>query len=340
MQGKIKVFAERVCNQAGDVHLCRPSACKPSERLKAEPNHSACSTVFEHFLCDTFDEAKQLVKEGHGSHILRKTCAFLCLILSVVSLKAFDEAAEPLKIESPFLRVEFAPERPALIALAVDSLGKGKLSVNTLLPQTGAASGQSARRNKSRIEYRPAGALPSLPPVWAFDVVGGVMDFRSTYSGNTPAPPLVMDFDLEVCHATLLGRMKDDGSVVLPALLHLPDYGTLRITSKSAQHLVLGYEVIPYSAPRQKQKFVRNSAVLRKRCAMSSMRWRSWPSIRAARNLHKTRALTVSVETFSIFSSRARVPARSPTILPAILARSRSLNMGRSHLRLHRLLQG
>ena len=36
--------------------------------------------------------------------------------------------------------------------------------------------------------------------------------------------------------------MNDDGSVRLPALLHLPDHGTFRITSIAGKGLALGYD--------------------------------------------------------------------------------------------------
>jgi len=51
--------------------------------------------------------------------------------------------------------------------------------------------------------------------------------------------------------------MNEDGSVRLPALLHLPGYGTFRITAEAAGEVSLGYEVLHYPEPRAKEKFVR-----------------------------------------------------------------------------------
>jgi hypothetical protein len=139
----------------------------------------------------------------------------------------------------------------------VDSLGKGKLSVNPLLPPAVAPRPFEVRRSGQRVEYRLSGAPPSRPPVWVFETSTRQMSIQSSYEGKDSAPPLVMDFDLQLCHATLLGLLNDDGSVRLPALLHLPDYGTFRITSPATRGLSLGYEVLPYPPPRQKEKFVR-----------------------------------------------------------------------------------
>jgi hypothetical protein len=50
---------------------------------------------------------------------------------------------------------------------------------------------------------------------------------------------VVLEFDPRRCHATLLGIINPDSSVRLPALLHLPDQGSFRITSHGARKPVL-----------------------------------------------------------------------------------------------------
>jgi hypothetical protein len=188
---------------------------------------------------------------------MSKHWTLLVLSLWLVSPPALAELAGPLTYQSAFLHVEFSKDQPAFVALAVDSLGKGKLSVNPLLPPAVAPRPFEVRRYGQRVEYRLSGAPPSRPPVWVFETSTRQMSIQSSYEGKDSAPPLVMDFDLQLCHATLLGLLNDDGSVRLPALLHLPDYGTFRITSPATRGLSLGYEVLPYPPPRQKEKFVR-----------------------------------------------------------------------------------
>jgi hypothetical protein len=60
----------------------------------------------------------------------------------------------------------------------------------------------------------------------------------------------LLDFNLKLCHATLLGVVNEDSSVTLPAFMHLPDQGTFRITSPQAGKAKLDYdsrrEVGPY----------------------------------------------------------------------------------------------
>src|ERR1019366_7412214 len=64
----------------------------------------------------------------------------------------------------------------------------------------------------------------------------------SSYSSRNPPPQVVLNFNTLINHATLLGMMNDDGSVRLPAILHLPDQGTFRITSSAGNRLALGYD--------------------------------------------------------------------------------------------------
>jgi hypothetical protein len=188
---------------------------------------------------------------------MRIKATFLLLILSSVSPPARPGGAEPLSYQSPFIHAEFAPDRPGLTALAVDSLGKGKLEGNFLLPPAAATAAFEVQRTGQKLEYRQAGAARTERPTWIFDASPSQMRFESSYSGKSPVPSLVMDFDLQLCHATLLGLMNGDGSVRLPALLHLPDHGTFRITASATPGLNLGYVLVPYPAPRQNEKFLR-----------------------------------------------------------------------------------
>ena len=59
----------------------------------------------------------------------------------------------------------------------------------------------------------------------------------------------MLNFNPHLNHATLLGLINEDGSVRLPALLHLPDLGTFRVTSSAG--LALGYDALRYSHREQ-----------------------------------------------------------------------------------------
>jgi len=168
---------------------------------------------------------------------------FLCVLFVPLTVKA-NPLDHTLQYQSAFMRVELAPDQPALVSLAVDSLGKNKLSMNPLRPPAKAKITYEVRRVGTAFEYRRPGALPGTPPAWTFDFSARQIHLRSHFAGGDPPPPLVLNFNSRVNHATLLGLMNDDGSARLPALLHLPDLGTFRIVSASGTKLALGYDAL------------------------------------------------------------------------------------------------
>jgi hypothetical protein len=149
----------------------------------------------------------------------------------------------PRQYQSAFLRVELAPDQPAFVALAVDSLGKNKLSENALRPPARPGT-YELHRVGSTFEYRPSGVPTGKPPEWTFEFCARQVHLRSHFAGGNPPPPLVLNFNSYLNHATLLGHINGDGSVRLPALLNLPDHGTFRITSSPAKGLALGYDAL------------------------------------------------------------------------------------------------
>src|SRR5215831_16716206 len=97
-----------------------------------------------------------------------KRLLLLCSIISMFHVYSnfragTDSAGEPLQFQSPFFRIELAPDQPAVVALSVDSLGKGKLANNPLKPPPRSSSAFQVRRDGQRIEYRPVAAPSSAP---------------------------------------------------------------------------------------------------------------------------------------------------------------------------------
>ena len=140
------------------------------------------------------------------------------------------------RFESPYLRVELAASRPAFTALAVDSLGTRKLSVNPVLPGAAGEGGYKLRRKGQVAEYVTGDRV-----AWSMRFAERSLTLDSAHISEG-TPPLVIEFDPHICHATLLGLLNPDGRVKLPALMHLPDLGTLRVTSSAP--VTLGYEAV------------------------------------------------------------------------------------------------
>jgi hypothetical protein len=169
-------------------------------------------------------------------------------------------AAQPngaLQYQSAYMHVEMAADQPALVTLTVDSLGKSQLSANPLRPPARAETAYQVRHVGDTFEYRPSGASAAAPPAWTFQFSARQILLRSRFAAGNPPPPLVLNFNPHLNHATVLGLINEDSSVRLPALLHLPDLGTFRITSSAGRNLALGYDALRYGGGRQAEDYVR-----------------------------------------------------------------------------------
>jgi hypothetical protein len=115
------------------------------------------------------------------------------ILLSVASVAA--QTANAPKYQSAFMRVELAPDQPAFAALSLDSLGKGKLSVNPLRPPKPAESTYQLKGDGATFEYRPSSALIKSSPLWTFEFSARHIHLRSNFAAGSGPPPLVLNFD-------------------------------------------------------------------------------------------------------------------------------------------------
>jgi hypothetical protein len=163
----------------------------------------------------------------------------------LLALMVFQAASADLSYSSRFLKVSLSPAQPAFAALDVDSLGKGKLQSNLLHTPAAPAKAYRVRQTGSATDY-----LLGEVPVWSIEFSDKQIRLRSRWSAQAAPAPFEISIDPRVCHATLLGRISEDGSVRLPAVLHMPDHGTLRIQTAAVSSISL-----PYDASRGKEGY-------------------------------------------------------------------------------------
>jgi hypothetical protein len=145
------------------------------------------------------------------------------------------------RVSSPFLGVTLSRQKPTLESLAVDSLGLGKCAVNVLHQPAGSAVAfkvHAGYSDTARLEYRRPHTPDDAAPGWTIEAADRAIQLVSQYSASEKPDPIVCNFDTARCHTTLLGLLRQDGEVSLPAILHLPGHGTFRITGPGS----LGYE--------------------------------------------------------------------------------------------------
>ncbi len=187
-----------------------------------------------------------------------KRCVYLAAALFfALSCGVAKEPGSGPQYQSAFMRVELAAHEPNFTALAVDSLGQNKLSKNPLRPPAADAKEYQITRMGPQVEYRVAGAPSSEPPAWTFEFSKKAIHLISNYSAKNPPPPMLLNINVNISRATLLGMMNADGSVRLPALMHWPAQGTFRITSNEEKRLSLAYDAFRYRQGHRKNDYVK-----------------------------------------------------------------------------------
>jgi hypothetical protein len=123
---------------------------------------------------------------------------------------------------------------PEFLSLNVDGLGKGRRGTN-IVNAKGIGGGYKASGQTSgavlRIEYRTASAGENSPPAWIFEFSGNKVILTSEWSADFEPPPMSFRFELNQVHSTVLGLFKKFNLMAVPALMHFPGQGSMRINA-------------------------------------------------------------------------------------------------------------
>lgn len=131
---------------------------------------------------------------------------------------------------SSYLKIILNKESPQFDLFSIDSLGKNKLAENVILHDaTWIKHKYAVRQSHNRTCYLKAGS-GAADPVWDVHSAERSFTLTSKYQPGY-SQPFLFNIEQHANHATLLGMMEgEDGKINLPAVLHLPDMGTLRVT--------------------------------------------------------------------------------------------------------------
>jgi hypothetical protein len=164
--------------------------------------------------------------------------SFFCRWAALILLTSISARAQAPQFHSSFLRAELAPDQPNFVSFSVDSIGKGRLKQNVMLPLPPVDKSYELSVAGNTFEYR---LKPGIASAWSFRFDDRSLIIRSVYTEGAKPKPVVLNFDPKASHTTLLGLFTDEGEIRLPALLHFPDQGTFRITT-DAIGIRLGYD--------------------------------------------------------------------------------------------------
>ena len=159
-----------------------------------------------------------------------------------------------MNVTTRFLDAAVSLARPQFSYLSLDSLGRNRFRPGSLQQSaaTPAARPTVGKCTATSVEYRGKGVAASAPARWTIDFDSEGLTMVSRWSQSDPPEPILFEFNPKLSRATLLGQLNPDGSIRLPAILHLPDQGTVRITAPGQKDAALGYD-----AQRMGTEFIR-----------------------------------------------------------------------------------
>lgn len=154
------------------------------------------------------------------------------IILLGYLLLASNVFAGTPDFQSKYYAIGFNQNSPSVNYFSVDSLGRGNLEKNPILNEltTQLVLKLVPRSNGWFYYYDPDSHLKKV--VWKIHCMERKLHFISQYDSNVKSVPFVLQFDQKANATTMLGVMlPGQRRMNLPAILHMPDMGSVRITS-------------------------------------------------------------------------------------------------------------
>ena len=127
---------------------------------------------------------------------------------------------------SNFLKLELSSGFLCFSDFAVDSIGRGKLSVGNMLHEP-------ASRISVHLQTEAGNAFNYVSDetgeaLWTVSCSDKEIILTSRFTGES-AEDFILEFNQKACHATLLGRITDSG-MEAPCVLHLPGQGSFAVS--------------------------------------------------------------------------------------------------------------
>jgi hypothetical protein len=150
----------------------------------------------------------------------------------VAQIAGGDDVA--LHFASGSMELQLSATAPAFLSLNVDGLGKGMRGANIIGANRADAGYKASISNSGgvhRVEYRSNLAAEDSPAAWTFEFHDSSIVLISEWSANIEPPAMVFPFNLNQVHSTVLGVYRRNNLLAVPALMHFPGQGSVRLTA-------------------------------------------------------------------------------------------------------------
>ncbi len=177
----------------------------------------------------------------------------------IAPAKWFSTREDHFTYISPYFKLELATSAPQWLFFSTDSLGKGMLDNNPLLPQQPDPAGvYTSRIRKNNISYYSRTGVQA-PPDWEIQCDKKSFTIQTAWKEGSPIAAFDLPFSQRLNHCTLLGVMPGEQQVQFPCVLHLPGMGSFRIHCNQPG-VTLQYDAYRFHGPNEKgEPYVRLS---------------------------------------------------------------------------------
>lgn len=149
-----------------------------------------------------------------------------------------------LHFASSSMELQLSAAAPEFLSLSIDGLGKGRRGANIVDPESSGAgfrASVSASGGVRRVEYRGSAAPNDSPAAWTIELRENKILLASQWTAQSEPAPMVFRFNLPQVHSTVLGLFGKDKLLAVPALIHCPGQGSMRLTA-NVSGLGLAYQ--------------------------------------------------------------------------------------------------
>jgi hypothetical protein len=156
------------------------------------------------------------------------------IAFSAVPNTSGSSATNPVRdfsYESKFYKIQLTDSLPFIKYFSVDALGEGKIGYNPIQWRVEKVQGEYElfKTADNEVQICPKGERDN--PRWGLQCEQKKFVLTSFPSGSDDRAAVTFRFDKHKNHATLLGLMPGKRKTALPAVLHMPDMGSLRVSA-------------------------------------------------------------------------------------------------------------
>lgn len=165
---------------------------------------------------------------------LKTVSAATAALISGSSLLSESTNNQDLHFQSESMELQLSSDAPDFASFTIDGLGKGRRGANIVASKRndgGYVASVTSSETSLSVEYRAQNAGKDSAPIWIFEVSGNKLKLTSEWNAVYEPVPVVFHFDLNQVHSTVLGVYRESNLLAVPALMHFPGQGSIRITA-------------------------------------------------------------------------------------------------------------